>query len=210
MPQNHFFVADETFGQLIDADLLHRVGMTDEPKEKDKLIPESDNKFFEKLLDELKTIDEPQVTDVIMFLMSLSQNTIDEFTRYMQAFIAKVSANEKDIEDFSATIDSDMGGFTFVCSKDENRLLKAMEILSGKNKYINKASQWLAIGTVPDGSGRIVSTIKFDKSPWQRSSKWERTIKLLQRSAKGKGVTIPIHEKKKKRKKRPRKSKKKH
>ncbi len=207
LPPNHFFVADETFGQLVDADLLHRVGLTDKPKEKDQLIPESSNKFFERLLNELKAIEQPQVTDVIMFLMSLSENTIDNFTRYMQDFIAKVASGEKVTEDFSASIENEMG-FTFVVAKDDNRLREIMDVLSSKNKYKFKANQWLALGCNASQTSRIVTAVKFDKDPWKYSPALEKVVKLLKRGTTNQIQPSRRQKRKPKRKKRPNKSKK--
>lgn len=203
---------DSSYGQLIDADIMHRAGYADEPKEKDKLRIRLDNELYHKIISELKTIDDPRITDVILFLAGLSEATIDEFMKLTQQAVNSVLSGRKEQNDFSASIDNDYGGYTFVVAKDEERMANTMNILANKNKYLHKQNRWIALGANISG-GRLISGVQYLSSEWEQHDDMDRVLSLIENNKKPREFqqTKKSRNKKKrqKRKKRPSKRKKK-
>lgn len=201
---------DQSYGQLIDADIMHRAGYADEPKDKDKLRTRLDNQLFNKIISELKTIDDPRITDVILFLMGLSEDTIIEFMRLIQRAVDSVIKSSKEQNDFSASIDDDYGGFTFVVAKDEERMANAMNLLASKNKYLHKQDRWIALGANING-GRLISGVQYLDGKWEQNDDMDRVLALVEGHKKtNKSAPKPKTTRKHaKRKKRPNKRKKK-
>lgn len=202
---------DSSYGQLIDADIMHLAGYADEPKEKDRLRMRLDNTLYHKIISELKTIDDPRITDVILFLAGLSEDTIDEFMKLIQQGVDSVLSGSKEQNDFSASTDNDYGGFTFVVAKDEERMAGAMNILASKNKYLHKQDRWIALGANING-GRLISGFQYLDGKWEQNDAMDHVLELAERGKKGMGRSSarPKPTKKRiKRKKRPSKRKKK-
>lgn len=197
---------DSTYGQLVDADIMHRAGYADEPKEKDRLRMRLDNELYNKIISELKTIDEPRITDVILFLAGLSEDTIDEFMRLIQRAVDSVLDGSKEQNDFSASIDNDYGGFTFVVAKDEERMASAMNILANKNKYLHKQDRWIALGANISG-GRLISGVQYLDGKWEQNAEMDRMLELAERRKKSQNHhNIPKQKRTKKSAKRKRRS----
>ncbi len=200
---------DSSYGQLIDADIMYRAGYADEPKEKDRLRMRLDNELYHKIISELKTIDDPRITDVILFLAGLSEDTIDEFMRLIQRAVDGVLSGGKEHNDFSATTDNDYGGFTFVVAKDEERMASAMDVLASKNKYLHKQDRWIALGANING-GRLISGVQYLDDKWEQNDAMDHVLELVERRkvSRGRPSHKPKHTKKRiKRKKRPSKRK---
>lgn len=203
---------DSSYGQLIDADIMYRAGYADEPKEKDRLRMRLDNELYHKIISELKTIDDPRITDVILFLAGLSEDTIDEFMRLIQRAVESVLSGSKEQNDFSASIDNDYGGFTFVVAKNEERMARTMNVLASKNKYLHKQDRWIALGANTNG-GRLISGVQYLDDRWEQNDEMDRVLELAERRKRNQSRPTAHrskHTKKRaKRKKRPSKRKKK-
>lgn len=203
---------DSSYGQLIDADIMHRAGYADEPKEKDRLRMRLDNELYQKIISELKTIDDPRITDVTLFLTGLSEDTINEFMKLIQRAVDSVLDGRKEQNDFSASIDNDYGGFTFVVAKDEERMARTMSVLASKNKYLHKQDRWIALGANVNG-GRLISGVQYLDDKWEQNDEMDRVLELAERRKKSQNhpsTQKPRHTRKRaKRKKRPSKRKKK-
>ncbi|MFZ1243361.1 MAG: hypothetical protein WAQ22_04460, partial [Candidatus Saccharimonas sp.] len=202
---------DSSYGQLVDADIMHRAGYADKPKEKDKLRMQLDNDLYRQIISELKTIEEPRITDVILFLSGLSEDTINEFMRLIQRAVDSVLSGIKEQNDFSASIDDDYGGFTFVVAKDEDRMASTMNILASKNKYLHKQDRWVSLGANINGE-RLISGIQYLNDKWEQNDEMDHILELAERRKKR--LSYPItksktDKKRTKRKKRPSKRKRK-
>lgn len=176
---------DSSYGQLIDADILHRAGYADEPKEKDMLRMRPDNELYSEIISEIKTISDPRITDIILFLSGLSEETIDEFMRLIQRAVNSVLSDNMKQNDFSASIDNDYGGFTFVVAKDEEQMANAMNFLASKNKYLHRQDRWVALGANVNG-GRLISGIQYLDGEWKQNDEMDRVLELAERGKNGK------------------------
>jgi hypothetical protein len=82
-PGRDMEVIDQSFAQLIDADLLARRGVTNVPSPKHALRPSWTNENFDRLLTQIKTHRSPLIVDVVFFFMGLASDTVDRFTESM-------------------------------------------------------------------------------------------------------------------------------
>ena len=202
---------DSSYGQLVDADILYQAGYADEPKDKDKLRTRLDNDLYNKIIEELKTIDDPRITDVILFLTGLSEDTINEFMRLAQRVVDSVIDGSKEQNDFSASIENDYGGFTFVVAKDEDKMVSAMNLLASKNKYLRKQNRWIALGVNINGD-QLISSVQYLEGKWAQNDEMDRILALAQKpkhSASSASLKFKSSKRRSKRKKRPSKRKKK-
>lgn len=203
---------DQSFGQLVDADIMYRAGYADEPKDKDKLHSRIDNELFDQIIRELKSVEDPRVTDVILFLLGLSEDTVNEFMRLIRRAVDSVLDGTKQLNDFSASTEDDYGGFTFVVTKDEAKMADAMNLLASKNKYVHKQRRWIALGANINGD-RLISGVQYLDSKWKQDDEMDVVLELVGRRKKSQNYhNIPNLKRTKKRarrKNRPNKRKKK-
>ncbi|HKU18745.1 MAG TPA: hypothetical protein VJP80_05735 [Candidatus Saccharimonadales bacterium] len=169
----------QDFGQLIDADYLHRKGRLPEPPEEHRLISDEDNPSRARLIREISQYSSPDITDVLMFLYGISDDSLDELVGFMEQTKEKVRANGK-TNDISAPIGGQWGGLTYVCATTYPELHKAMLSLAEINKHRFKSGQWLALGTVPSEE-RLVSYALYSDKPWEPSKQMDRAVELHER-----------------------------
>ena len=169
----------QDFGQLIDADYLYRKGRLPEPPEEHRLIRDEDNPSRARLIREISQHSSPDITDILMFLYGISDDSLDEMLGFMERTKEKVRANGK-ANDMSAPIGGQWGGITYVCAPTYPELHKAMLSLAEINKHRFKSGQWLALGTVP-GEERLVSYALYSNKPWEPSKQMDRVVELHER-----------------------------
>jgi len=177
--QDRVLIAQD-FGQLIDADYLHRKGRLPEPPEEHRLIDNATTPLRSRVIEEISEHPSPEVTDILMFLYGISDDFLDEIGGYMEQIKEKVRKTGKP-NDVSTPIGERWGGLTYVCAPTYPELHKGMLSLAEINKYRFKSGQWLALGTVP-GEERLVSYALFSDKPWEPSEEME---KLVQRHEQG-------------------------
>lgn len=166
----------QDFGQLIDADYLHRKGRLPEPPEEHRLIRDEDNPLRERIIKEVSSHPSPDITDIVMFLYGISDTFLDEIGGYMEQVKETVRKTGK-TNDVSTAIGERWGGLTYVCAPNYPELHKAMLSLAEINKYRYKSGQWLALGTVP-GEERFVSYVLYSNKPWEPSEAMDEVVRL--------------------------------
>lgn len=113
--------------------------------------------------------------------------------------------------DFSASIENDYGGFTFVVAKDEDKMASAMNLLTSKNKYLRKQNRWIALGANING-GQLISGVQYLEGKWVQNDEMDRILTSTQKakySASSASLKPKNSKNRPKRKKRPSKHKKK-
>ena len=166
----------QDFGQLIDADYLHRKGRLPEPPEEHRLIRDEDNPLRARIISEVSSHPSPDITDIVMFLYGISDDFLDEIGGHMERIKQSVRATGK-TNDMSAPIGERWGGLTYVCAPTYPELHRAMLKLSEINKHRFKSEQWLALGTVP-GEERLVSYALYSNKPWEPSEAMDEVVRL--------------------------------
>ncbi|MEK7626141.1 MAG: hypothetical protein AAB423_02175 [Patescibacteria group bacterium] len=175
MPQGKDKVlVTQDFGQLIDADFLHRKGRLPEPPEEHRLISDEDNPTRARIIKEVSSHPSPDITDIVMFLYGISDDDLEEIGGHMERIKQSVRTTGK-TNDMSVALGERWGGLTYVCAPTYPELHKAMLALSEINKHRSKSEQWLALGTVP-GEERLVSYALYSNKPWEPSESMDKLV----------------------------------
>lgn len=177
MPQgmDRLLVAQD-FGQLIDADFLHRKGRLPKPPEEHRLISDEDNPIRARIIKEVSSHPSPEITDIVMFLYGISDDSLNEIGEHMERIKQSVETTGR-TSDISAPLGERWGGLTYVCAPTYSELRRAMLKLSEINKHRFKSEQWLALGTVPDEE-RLVSYALYSNKPWKPSEELDNIVRL--------------------------------
>jgi len=166
MPRNSDMLAlDQSFGQLIDADYYHRKMGTPKPKKKDALLDPWQNKDFKQLIDMIKQINNPSVTDAIFFLMTIPHNVVDALMKQIKKINTQTNKDDGRLHDFSIQITNNekpWGGITYVIGSSAYDVIPRLQVISSVNKYRAKAEIWLALGANNVGD---IQCIIFNNQP---------------------------------------------
>ena len=166
MPRNSDMLAlDQSFGQLIDADYYHRKMGTPKPKKKDALLDPWQNKDFKQLIDMIKQINNPSVTDAIFFLMTIPHNVVDALMKQIKKINTQTNKDDGRLHDFSIQITNNekpWGGITYVIGNSAYDVIPRLQVISSVNKYRAKAEIWLALGANNVGD---IQCIIFNNQP---------------------------------------------
>lgn len=166
----------QDFGQLIDADFLYRKGRLPEPPEEHRLISDEDNPIRARIIKEVSSHPSPEITDIVMFLYGISDDSLNEIGEHMERIKQSVKTTGR-TNDMSAPLGERWGGLTYVCAPTYPELHRAMLKLSEINKHRFKSEQWLALGTVP-GEERLVSYALYSNKPWESSEAMDKVVRL--------------------------------
>ena len=166
MPKNSdMLVLDQSFGQILDADYYHRKMGTPKPEKKDALFDPWQNKDFKQLIDMIKQINNPLVTDAIFFLMTIPHNVIDALMKQIKKANTQTNKDNGRLHDFSIQIinnEKPWGGITYVIGSSAHDVISRLQVISSVNKYRAKAEIWLALGANNVGD---IQCIIFNNQP---------------------------------------------
>ncbi len=166
MPKNSdMLVLDQSFGQILDADYYHRKMGTPKPEKKDALFDPWQNKDFKQLIDMIKQINNPLVTDAIFFLMTIPHNVIDALMKQIKKANTQTNKDNGRLHDFSIQITNNekpWGGITYVIGSSAHDVISRLQVISSVNKYRAKAEIWLALGANNVGD---IQCIIFNNQP---------------------------------------------
>ena len=171
-------VLDQSLGQLIDADYYHKKMCTPKPKKEDALFNPWQNKDFKKLVNTIKQMDDPSVTDIVFFLMTIPQEIVDDIMKYINMVNSQAKKDKGKLHDFSLQITNNgqpWGGVTYMSGSSERDVIPRLQIIATMNKYRARARYWLALGA--DNSGNI-QYVMFDDDPWMRSRRMDKALKF--------------------------------
>ena len=166
MPKNSdMLVLDQSFGQILDADYYHRKMGTPKPEKKDALFDPWQNKDFKQLIDMIKQINNPSVTDAIFFLMMIPHNVVDALMKQIKKINTQTNKDDGRLHDFSIQITNNekpWGGITYVIGSSAYDVISRLQVISSVNKYRAKAEIWLALGANNVGD---IQCIIFNNQP---------------------------------------------
>lgn len=74
------------------------------PKKEDALLDPWQNKDFKQLIDMIKQINNPSVTDAIFFLMTIPHNVIDALMKQIKKVNTQTNKDDGRLHDFSIQI----------------------------------------------------------------------------------------------------------
>jgi hypothetical protein len=175
MPRDaDLFSLDQSFGQLIDADYYHRKMDTPKPTGENVLQSTWANKEFDKLIEMIKRLDDPQKTDIIFFLMTIPHDHVDAITDHILQAIHR--AKDDGYHDFSVAIDNrnkPWGGLTYVIGKSARGIVTRLNRITEMNKYRTQSNYWLGLAASSDGVIRVLS---FNDSGWSQSREMDEAL----------------------------------
>ena len=166
MPKNSdMLLLDQSFSQALDADYYHRKMGAPKPKKEDALLDPWQNKDFKQLIDMIKQINNPSVTDAIFFLMTIPHNVIDALMKQIKKVNTQTNKDDGRLHDFSIQITNNekpWGGITYVIGSSAHDVISRLQVISSVDKYRAKAEIWLALGANNVGD---IQCIIFNNQP---------------------------------------------
>ena len=187
MPKDSdILLLDQSFGQTLDADYYHRKMGAPKPKKEDALLNPWQNKDFKKLVDTIKKLNYPLVTDVVFFLMTIPHHIIDILMKQIEKVNIQAKKDGDKLYNFSIPITNNekpWGGITYVTGRTAQDVIPRLSKISLINKYRAKAGTWLALGA--DSSVGDVQCIMFSNEPWIQSKDMDEALEFYIQNTKG-------------------------
>lgn len=187
MPKDSdILLLDQSFGQTLDADYYHRKMGAPKPKKEDALLNPWQNKDFKKLVDTIKKLNYPLVTDVVFFLMTIPHHIIDVLMKQIEKVNIQAKKDRDKLYNFSIPITNNekpWGGITYVTGRTAQDVIPRLSKISLINKYRAKAGTWLALGA--DSSVGDVQCIMFSNEPWIQSKDMDEALEFYIQNTKG-------------------------
>jgi len=170
-------IPDNSLATLIDENYYRKI-MGYELEQDDKIETRWKNEKFNRLLSNVKLINVPQTTDIIMNLMDLSWDTIDSLIKNMEDFTKKTNDDNKS-HDVWMPVDNFW--VTFMSLQDNNieELNKRLQFVCKKRKYLTKANSWIWFWKLRSYSDNLFDTVIFSTSKWKYNKEEEEIYKSL-------------------------------
>jgi len=166
---------DQSYAQLIDANFQVLRGSVPRTTAADKLYAEWKNEEFAELVKQVKSIGDPDATDVIFFLYDLAGKGADELIKTIKLVKARTEKDHRS-HDARMMFEGDQIGVTILCEDSPRDIRKKLLPLLAIGKYRSKAQRWLAVGCVA-GSPNLVDAIAFDDGPWKEDPVLKKIVK---------------------------------
>ncbi len=174
---NDIEVVDSSYASLID-DHYYRKLMWYPLEENDKIETRWKNDKFNNLLSNVKQINIPQTTDIIMNLMDLSWDTIDSLIDHMEKITKKTNIDNKN-HDIWMPIGNFWISFMSTSSNDMNELREKLNLWCRKRKYLSQADSWVWFWKLRSYSDRLFDTVTFSTSKWEYNKDEDELYKWL-------------------------------
>lgn len=164
----------EDFAQLIDANFISLRGGYPKTEAIEKLYNKWTNSDFFSLIDQIKLLHKPGLTDAVFFLYDLSGDSADKVIELIKN--TKDSAlKDNKTHDFSLIFDGGKSGITYICSsKDNIQSSKRLVSYCTLRKYKSNSDLWIGLASNTK-SVRLVDQIIFNKEPWKSN----RQLRIL-------------------------------
>jgi len=140
------------------------------------------NDKFEQLCKELKSLEEPKITDVLFYLFDMSGNGRDSLVTSITSTRQKTLIDNKL---HSVVLPPDPlypsnAGFTYVSmpSDSEEELRLTAIGYSEVRKYKSKADLWIGLGSYRTSSNMVDAVILLE-DPWKHNSELEKLLPML-------------------------------
>lgn len=176
------YMIDTSFAQLIDRNYYPFKAGLEVSNEGDAIKNGWKNADFDKLCNQLKTLDEPKITDIIFHLLDWS----GEARKNLVEFI--VQTKQKTLQDgkfhnFSMLPDDNYSsrvGVTYISlnSNDSEELRKKLLTLCQARKYKSKDDIWIGFGSLR-GSSDLIDAVVFNNQKWEYDKELDQLSKVM-------------------------------
>ena len=197
IPKSDGVALDTDFGQLIDRNYYPLKAGLEVSDEGDAIKNRWKNEDFDRLCNQLKTLGEPKITDIIFHLLDWSS----EERKNIVDFI--IQTKQKTLQDgkfhnFSMPPDDSYSprvGVTYISlnSDDSEELRKRLLTLCQARKYKSKGDVWIGFGSLKS-SGEMIDAVVFNNQPWEYNKELEELATVML-EGKGRGTEIRIGKK---------------
>ena len=174
---------DQGMAGLIDANFPVARGHYPKTKAADRLFHQWRNEDFESLVNQVKMMDQPGLTDVLFFLFDLAGSGADNLIRIIQR-TKRATCLDGELHDATIPLPRHAKGITFVSyprtssSFEEQRYQDQFRGLAMSRKYKSRANEWLALASRSDDQGPF-NLLWYSKEPWQYDQDLEHLAKVL-------------------------------
>ena len=167
------------FGKLIDRNYYPLKAGLVVSDEGDAIKNRWKNESFDKLCNQLKSLNEPQITDVIFHLLDYSGETIENIMKYIVDLKQKTLRDGK-CHDFSMPPnENEMSrvGISYISlnSSDVGRLQKELLALCQVKKYSCKCDVWIGFGSLKN-SNKLIDSVAFNNQLWEYDEQMELVV----------------------------------
>ncbi len=197
IPRSDMFAIDTDFGQIIDRNYYPLKAGLEVSDEGDAIKNRWKNEDFDKLCNQLKTLDEAEITDIIFHLLDWSGEVRKNLVNFMVQTKQKTIQDGK-LHDFSMPPDDSYSprvGVTYVSLNSDNseELRKRLLTLCQARKYKSKGDVWIGFGSLKS-SGEMIDSVVFNNSEWEYDEDLKNLSKIMF-EGKGRGRQIRLGKK---------------
>lgn len=169
VPDSDFFAIDNDFWLLIDRNYYPYKLWLPVSDKWDEIKNGWKNDKFDKLFDELKSIQEDNIVDVIFVLLDLSWDARDGL---MDMILKVKSMTADDWKDHNFSLQGCNITYVSSWSNDLDALNKSVIMVSEKRKYNEKSDVCIWLWSLKD-SPNIIDSVFFHKEDWEKNEKLE-------------------------------------
>jgi hypothetical protein len=170
IPKSDMVALDTDFGQLIDRNYYPLKAGLEISDEGDVIKNRWENEDFNRLCNQLKTLDEPKITDVIFYLLDWSGDARKNLVDFL------IQTKDKTLQDgkshnFSMPPDDSYSpriGVTYISLNSNNAevLKKRLLTLCQARKYKSKGDVWIGFGSLESSDG-MIDAVVFNDQQWE-------------------------------------------
>ena len=197
LPKSDRVMIDTDFGQLIDRNYYPIKAGLEVSDDGDALKKRWKNEDFDQLCNQLKTLDQAKITDIIFHLLDWSgdarKNIVDFIIKTKQQTL-----NDGKSHNFSMPPNDSSSprvGITYFSLNSDNaeELRKRLLTLCQVRKYKSKGDVWIGIGSLKN-SHEMIDVIAFNDQKWEYVEELEKLSKIML-EGKGQGKFIRLGKK---------------
>ena len=174
---------DQGTAGLIDANFPVTKGHYPKTKAASRLFHQWRNEEFESLVNQVKMMNQPGLTDVLFFLFDVAGSGADNLIRIIQ-IIKRATRLDGELHDATIPFPRNARGITFVgyprttSHVEEQRYQDQFRGLAMARKYKSRANEWLALASRSDDQGPF-NMLWYSKEPWQPDPDLDNLAKVL-------------------------------
>jgi len=194
IPKSDMVALDTDFGQLIDRNYYPLKAGLEISDEGDVIKNRWENEDFNRLCNQLKTLDEPKITDVIFYLLDWSGDARKNLVDFL------IQTKDKTLQDgkshnFSMPPDDSYSpriGVTYISLNSNNAevLKKRLLTLCQARKYKSKGDVWIGFGSLESSDG-MIDAVVFNDQQWEYDEELEGLVRaMLEGNNKGTEIRI--------------------
>jgi len=176
-------VLTSDFGQLISQNYLpFKLGI--DVKNDDSIKNKWSDENFDAVCNELKSLNFPQKTDILFYLLDFSGKYRKEISNFILGTKEKTLQDNKK-HDFTVVMDDNCVGFTYwsVNYNNLNRLKDDLLNYCSLRKYKFKTDNWIGFGSIKN-SNNLIDVVLFNETPWKYDEKLEKLSNIFVKNKK--------------------------